>query len=277
MQNEDHRTWERPKVFYKKSSTGIRRQNQSPKHQAIPWWMAFEETKEKASQNVKIETNRITGERQRLRNKSSKFEKWVNSYGDKVLVGQFQITFFKRRSVSNIWAKWSWKNYFLVWSRGNCSGFWKVAIGQTNCFRNITDRRKSSFDESKRLIDIVKEVAESGDTWQGTDLSRQPIFNSVCFPAKSSSNTPIEKLERWWAPSSSIVDWFLIKITNFSDSRWTNRWFGFLWLWIRWRNFWNSNLPGCLLSFPNDRYFNGSAGEHLFCIRRRRRDFWFSW
>ena len=259
MQNEDIEL-EKAKSLYKKELDWIRRQPKARSTKAKYRVDAFEETKEKASQKREDRDIELQVSAQRLGNKIIEIEKMSKSYGDKVLVEDFTYVFKKKDRVGIIGPNGAGKTTFLNMITGQLapdSG--KVAIGQTTAF-GYYRQEESSFDESMRLIDIVKEVAEVVTLDKGQTITVSQFLTQFGFPPKQ-QHTPIEKLSGGERRRLQLL-MVLIKNPNFLildeptndlDLMTLNTLEEFL-----------DSFPGCLIIVSHDRYFMDRLVEHLF-------------
>jgi ATP-binding cassette subfamily F protein uup len=259
MQNEDIEL-EKAKSLYKKELDWIRRQPKARSTKAKYRVDAFEETKEKASQKREDRDIELQVSTQRLGNKIIEIEKMSKSYGDKVLVDDFNYVFKKKDRVGIIGPNGAGKTTFLNMITGQLppdSG--KVAIGQTTAF-GYYRQEESSFDESMRLIDIVKEVAEVVTLDKGQTITVSQFLTQFGFPPKQ-QHTPIEKLSGGERRRLQLL-MVLIKNPNFLildeptndlDLMTLNTLEEFL-----------DSFPGCLIIVSHDRYFMDRLVEHLF-------------
>jgi ATP-binding cassette subfamily F protein uup len=134
-----------------------------------------------------------------------------------------------------------------------------VTIGQTTAF-GYYKQEEDSFDETKRLIDIVKEVAEVVTVAGGSTITISQFLTQFGFPPKQ-QHTPIAKLsggERRRlqlllvlvkSPNFLILD----EPTNDLDIVTLNTLEEFL-----------DAFPGCLVIVSHDRYFMDRLVDHLF-------------
>jgi ATP-binding cassette subfamily F protein uup len=259
MQNEDIEL-EKAKSLYKKELDWIRRQPKARSTKAKYRVDAFEETKEKASQKREDRDIELQVSAQRLGNKIIEIEKMSKSYGDKVLVDNFNYVFKKKDRVGIIGPNGAGKTTFLNMITGQLApDTGKVAIGQTTAF-GYYRQEESSFDESMRLIDIVKEVAEVVTLDKGQTITVSQFLTQFGFPPKQQHN-PIEKLSGGERRRLQLL-MVLIKNPNFLildeptndlDLMTLNTLEEFL-----------DSFPGCLIIVSHDRYFMDRLVEHLF-------------
>jgi ABC transport system ATP-binding/permease protein len=135
----------------------------------------------------------------------------------------------------------------------------KISIGQTTAI-GYYRQEEDSFDEEKRLLDIVKEVAEVVTVAGGATISVSQFLTKFGFPPKQ-QHTPIAKLSGGERRRLQLL-MILIKSPNFLildeptndlDIVTLNTLEEFL-----------DNFPGCLIIVSHDRYFMDRLVEHLF-------------
>ena len=259
MQNEDIEL-EKAKSLYKKELDWIRRQPKARSTKAKYRVDAFEETKEKASQKREDRDIELQVSAQRLGNKIIEIDKISKSYGDKKLVEDFSYVFKKKDRVGIVGPNGAGKTTFLNMITGQLAADQgKISIGQTTAF-GYYRQEESSFDESKRLIDIVKDVAEVVVLDKGQTITVSQFLTQFGFPPKQ-QHTPIEKLSGGERRRLQLL-MVLIKNPNFLildeptndlDLMTLNTLEEFL-----------DSFPGCLIIVSHDRYFMDRLVEHLF-------------
>jgi len=259
MQNEDIEL-EKAKSLYKKELDWIRRQPKARSTKAKYRVDAFEETKEKASQKREDRDIELQVSAQRLGNKIIEIDKISKSYGDKKLVEDFSYVFKKKDRVGIVGPNGAGKTTFLNMITGQLApDKGKISIGQTTAF-GYYRQEESSFDESKRLIDIVKDVAEVVVLDKGQTITVSQFLTQFGFPPKQ-QHTPIEKLSGGERRRLQLL-MVLIKNPNFLildeptndlDLMTLNTLEEFL-----------DSFPGCLIIVSHDRYFMDRLVEHLF-------------
>lgn len=251
---------EKAKSLYKKELDWIRRQPKARSTKAKYRVDAFEETKEKASQKREERDIQLTVTTQRLGNKIIEIDKLHKSFGDKRLVNNFSYTFKKKDRIGIIGPNGAGKTTFLNMITGQLapdSG--KVDVGQTTAF-GYYRQEEGSFDEEKRLLDIVKEVAEVVTIAGGATITVSQFLTQFGFPPKQ-QHTPIAKLSGGERRRLQLL-MVLIKNPNFLildeptndlDLMTLNTLEDFL-----------DTFPGCLIIVSHDRYFMDQLVAHLF-------------
>lgn len=251
---------DRAKNLYKKELDWIRRQPKARSTKAKYRVDAFEETKEKAFSKREDRDIQLTVTSQRLGNKIIEIEKLNKSFDDKPILKDFSYTFKKGDKIGIVGPNGAGKTTFLNMITGQMkpdSG--TVAIGQTTAF-GYYRQEEDSFDESKRIIDVVKEVAEVVTVAGGSTITISQFLNKFGFPPKQ-QHTPVSKLSGGERRRLQLL-MVLIKSPNFLildeptndlDIMTLNTLEEFL-----------DDFPGCLIIVSHDRYFMDRLVEHLF-------------
>ncbi|WP_026950548.1 ABC-F family ATP-binding cassette domain-containing protein [Algoriphagus mannitolivorans] len=259
MQIEDIEI-EKAKSLYKKELDWIRRQPKARGTKAKYRVDAFEETKEKAFTKREERDIELTVSTQRLGNKILEIDKISKSYDDKVLVKDFSYIFKKKDRIGIVGPNGAGKTTFLKMITGLLdpdSG--KVTAGQTTAF-GYYRQEEDRFDEEKRLIDVVKEVAEVVVLDKGQTITVSQFLTQFGFPPKQQF-TPIGKMSGGERRRLQLL-MVLIKNPNFLildeptndlDLMTLNILEEFL-----------DTFPGCLIIVSHDRYFMDRLVEHLF-------------
>lgn len=224
---------------------------------------AFNDTKEKAFKKQEERDISLEVTAQRLGKKIVEIEKIHKSYGDLKLIEDFSYTFKKGDKVGIVGPNGAGKTTFLNMLIGkNDPDKGSVTIGQTTAF-GYYKQEEDSFDETLRLIDIVKEVAEVVTVAGGATITVSQFLTQFGFPPKQ-QHTHIAKLsggERRRlqlllilvkSPNFLILD----EPTNDLDIVTLNTLEEFL-----------DVFPGCLVIVSHDRYFMDRLVDHLFVLK----------
>ena len=259
MQNEDIEI-EKAKSLYKKELDWIRRQPKARGTKAKYRVDAFEETKEKAFTKREERDIELTVSTQRLGNKILEIDKISKAYGDKTLVKDFSYIFRKKDRVGIVGPNGAGKTTFLQMITGlNQPDAGKISVGQTTAY-GYYRQEEDRFDEEKRLIDVVKEVAEVVVLDKGQTITVSQFLTQFGFPPKQQF-TPIAKMSGGERRRLQLL-MVLIKNPNFLildeptndlDLMTLNILEEFL-----------DTFPGCLIIVSHDRYFMDRLVEHLF-------------
>jgi len=259
MQIEDIEI-EKAKSLYKKELDWIRRQPKARGTKAKYRVDAFEETKEKAFTKREERDIELTISTQRLGNKILEIEKISKSFDNKTLVKDFSYIFKKKDRIGIIGPNGAGKTTFLKMITGLLDpDQGKVTAGQTTAF-GYYRQEEDRFDEEKRLIDVVKDIAEVVVLDKGQTITVSQFLTQFGFPPKQQF-TPIGKMSGGERRRLQLL-LVLIKNPNFLildeptndlDLMTLNILEEFL-----------DTFPGCLIIVSHDRYFMDRLVEHLF-------------
>ena len=259
MQIEDIEI-EKAKSLYKKELDWIRRQPKARGTKAKYRVDAFEETKEKAFTKREERDIELTVSTQRLGNKILEIEKISKSFDDKTLVKDFSYIFKKKDRIGIVGPNGAGKTTFLKMITGLLEpDAGKISVGQTTAY-GYYRQEEDRFDEEKRLIDVVKEVAEVVVLDKGQTITVSQFLTQFGFPPKQQF-TPIGKMSGGERRRLQLL-MVLIKNPNFLildeptndlDLMTLNILEEFL-----------DTFPGCLIIVSHDRYFMDRLVEHLF-------------
>ncbi|MBT0812829.1 ABC-F family ATP-binding cassette domain-containing protein [Litoribacter ruber] len=251
---------DKAKSLYKKELDWIRRQPKARGTKAKYRVDAFEETKEKAFSKKEEREIELTVTSQRLGKKIIEIEGLNKSFGKKKILDDFSYTFKKGDKIGIVGPNGAGKTTFLNMITGQLdpdSG--KVDIGQTTAF-GYYRQEEGSFDDSKKLFDIVKDVAEVVTIAGGQTITISQFLTRFGFPPKQ-QHTPVGKLSGGERRRLQLL-MVLIKNPNFLildeptndlDIMTLNTLEEFL-----------DDFPGCLIIVSHDRYFMDRLVEHLF-------------
>ncbi|QDH79110.1 ABC-F family ATP-binding cassette domain-containing protein [Echinicola soli] len=254
---------EKAKSLYKKELEWIRRQPKARGTKAKYRVDAFEATKEKAFQRKEEREVALQVSAKRLGGKIVEIDKLFKHYGDKEIVTDFSYTFKKGDKIGIVGPNGAGKTTFLNLLTGALApDKGDVTIGQTTAF-GYYRQEEGSFDESKRLIDLVKEVAEVVTLSNGSTITASQFLNQFGFPPKQ-QHTPISKLSGGEKRRLQLL-MVLIKTPNFLildeptndlDIVTLNTLEEFL-----------ENFPGCMIIVSHDRYFMDRLVDHIFVFK----------
>ncbi len=259
MQIEDIEI-EKAKSLYKKELDWIRRQPKARGTKAKYRVDAFEETKEKAFTKREERDIELTVSTQRLGNKILEIEKISKAFDAKTLVKDFSYIFKKKDRIGIIGPNGAGKTTFLKMITGLLDpDQGKVTAGQTTAF-GYYRQEEDRFDEEKRLIDVVKEIAEVVVLDKGQTITVSQFLTQFGFPPKQQF-TPIGKMSGGERRRLQLL-LVLIKNPNFLILDEPTNDLDLMTLNIL-EEFLDS-FPGCLIIVSHDRYFMDRLVEHLF-------------
>jgi len=221
---------------------------------------AFQGVKAKAHSGQvaqKMEVN-LAGERQGK--KILELDHISKAYGPLKLIEDFSYVFRRKEKVGIIGPNGVGKSTFLnMLSQQIEPDSGEIAIGQTTKFGYYT-QDETIFDPGKKVLDIVKEVAEYIHLDDGSQVSASQLLNQFLFPPKMQHNfvgklsggekRRLQLLRVLMAnPNFLILD----EPTNDLDITTLNVLEDYL-----------QNFAGCLIVVSHDRYFMDRLVDHLF-------------
>ena len=251
---------EKARNLYKKELDWIRRQPKARGTKAKYRIDAFEETKEKAFAKKEERQIELSVSAQRLGNLIMEIEGIGKSYGEKKILDDFSYTFKKGDKIGIVGPNGAGKTTFLNMLTGLIiPDKGSIKVGQTTAF-GYYKQEELSFDGGKRLIDLVKEIAEVVTLAGGSTITVSQFLNKFGFPPKQQytlvgnlSGGELRRLQLLLVliknPNFLILD----EPTNDLDIMTLNTLEEFL-----------DDFPGCLIIVSHDRYFMDRLVEHLF-------------
>jgi ATP-binding cassette subfamily F protein uup len=202
----------------------------------------------------------LTVSTQRLGNKILEIEKITKAFDDKTLVKDFSYVFKKKDRIGIIGPNGAGKTTFLKMITGLLNpDQGKVTAGQTTAF-GYYRQEEDRFDEEKRLLDVVKEIAEVVVLDKGQTISVSQFLTQFGVPPKQQF-TPIGKMSGGERRRLQLL-LVLIKNPNFLILDEPTNDLDLMTLNIL-EEFLDS-FPGCLIIVSHDRYFMDRLVEHLF-------------
>lgn len=251
---------EKAKSLYKKELDWIRRQPKARGTKAKYRVDAFEATKEKAFRKKDEREVTLEVKTSRLGKKIIEIEDLSKSYEDKQILDKFSYTFKRGDRIGIVGPNGAGKTTFLKLLTGETApDGGSIGIGETTAF-GYYRQEETAFDDSKKLIDIVKDVAEVVTLAGGTTITVSQFLTQFGFPPKQ-QHTPVGKLSGGEKRRLQLL-MVLIKSPNFLildeptndlDIVTLNTLEDFL-----------DQFPGCLLIVSHDRYFMDRLVEHIF-------------
>lgn len=209
----------------------------------------------KVEQELKLEVKTS-----RLGKKILEIRKMNKSFGDKVMLKNFDYTFSKGERIGIIGKNGVGKSTFLKLITAELapdSG--EMETGETIIYGHFR-QQALDFQEDKRVIDVVRDVAEYIEIANGNRISASKFLEHFLFPP-SMQYTHISKLSGGEKRRLGLM-LVLIKNPNFLildeptndlDLPTMNKLETFL-----------DDFPGCLILVSHDRYFMDQLVDHFF-------------
>ncbi len=232
---------------------------------------AFEDVKARAHSSVTTQTMEVNLRGERQGKKILELSHVSKAYEGLNLLDNFSYVFKRKEKIGIIGPNGVGKSTFLnmlIQKIQPDSGV--IEVGQTTKFGYYT-QDEVIFDPQKKVLDIVKEVAEYIKLENGSEITVSQLLNQFMFPPKMQHNfvgklsggekRRLQLLRVLMAnPNFLILD----EPTNDLDITTLNVLENYL-----------QNFAGCLMIVSHDRYFMDRLVDHLFVFEGegRIRDF----
>jgi ATP-binding cassette subfamily F protein uup len=221
---------------------------------------AFYEIKDKASTGYKEEKLDLDIKSARLGTKILEFEHLNKSFGDLKILEDFSYKFQRGEKIGIIGKNGTGKSTFLnIITQNIEADSGKIEIGETVVY-GYYKQDGMKINESQKIIEVIKEIAESIDLGTGREMSASQFLEYFLFPTKMQYNQ-VSKLSggekrRLYLmtvlmknPNFLILD----EPTNDLDIMTLNVLEDYL-----------KNFKGCLIIVSHDRYFMDKVVEQMF-------------
>ena len=224
---------------------------------------AFHDLKETANSGTKTSQMEVNLRGERQGRKILELDHVFKSYEGLQLVKDFSYVFKRKERVGIIGPNGIGKSTFLnILSQKITPDSGELEIGQTTKFGYYT-QDETVFDPNKKVLDIVKEVAEYIKLDNGSEVTASQLLNQFLFPPKMQHNyvgklsggekRRLQLLRVLMAnPNFLILD----EPTNDLDIMTLNVLEDYL-----------QNFAGCLMIVSHDRYFMDRLVDHLFVFK----------
>ncbi len=221
---------------------------------------AFSELEEKASKS-KIEKNvEINVSAARLGNKILEISDLSKAYGDKLLLKDFTYMFRRFEKIGIIGKNGSGKTTFL----NLINGLVKPDTGHFEYGETVVSgyykQEDHYFKEGKKVIDIVKDIAEVVSPENRVKMSVSQFLGYFLFPPKV-QQTPVEKLSGGERRRLHLVT-ILMKNPNFLILDEPTNDLDIVTLNVL--EEYLKNFPGCIVVVSHDRFFLDKLADHIF-------------
>jgi ATP-binding cassette subfamily F protein uup len=246
--------------LYRKELEWMRKQPKARTTKSKSRQDAFYEVEAKAAQNLQEQQLKLSMKMSRLGGKVAELKKLNKSFGDKVILKGFDYTFKRGDRIGVVGRNGTGKTTFLNMLQGlEPADSGKINIGETVVFGNYS-QAGLLLKEDKRVIELVKDIAESFPLAGGGSLSAAQFLNLFLFPPdkqytyiSSLSGGEKKRLHLLTVlfrnPNFLILD----EPTNDLDLPTLAVLENFL-----------LDFTGCLLMVSHDRYFMDRMVDHLF-------------
>ncbi len=221
---------------------------------------AFYDIKDKASTGYKEEKLDLDIKSARLGTKILEFEHLNKSFGDLKILEDFSYKFQRGEKIGIIGKNGTGKSTFLnIITQNIEADSGNIEIGETVVY-GYYKQDGMKINENQKIIEVIKEIAESIDLGTGREMSASQFLEYFLFPTKMQYNQ-VSKLSggekrRLYLmtvlmknPNFLILD----EPTNDLDIMTLNVLEDYL-----------MNFKGCLIIVSHDRYFMDKVVEHMF-------------
>ena len=221
---------------------------------------AFYETKDKANSAREETEMQLDVNMSRMGGKVLEVEHLSKAFDDTVILDDFSYQFLQGERIGILGKNGVGKSTFLKILMGEMkpdSG--TIDTGETIIFGHY-QQKGLPIDESKRVIEVIKEVAEVIELANGDKITASQFLEHFMFPGKM-QYTPVEKLSGGEKRRLMLM-MVLIKNPNFLildeptndlDLLTLNKLEDFL-----------QNFGGCLIIVSHDRFFMDKLVDHYF-------------
>lgn len=254
---------EKAKNLYKKELEWMRRMPQARATKAKSRQDAFYEVEKSAKRRIKKEEVKLEVVGQRMGGKILEFHHLKKSFGEKKIVADFNYTFKRGDRVGIVGPNGVGKSSFIKLITGELeSDGGKIVQGETVVVGHYA-QDGMNLDEDKRIIDVVKDIAEIIPLAKGRKITASQFLERFLFPPKQ-QYTYVSKLSggekrRLYLltvlmdnPNFLILD----EPTNDLDIMTLNVLEDFL-----------MEFEGCVMVVTHDRFFMDKIVDHLFVFK----------
>ena len=254
---------DKAKNTYKTELEWMRRQPKARGTKAKYRVEAFDEVKEKAHSSRKKDEMELNMRGQRQGKKVLEMEKVTKTYDGKVMLDAFDYVFKRGERVGIIGKNGVGKSTFLNLVANKIQpDTGSMNYGQTTKIGYYT-QDEAIFDPNKKVLDLVKEVAEFIKVADGSEISASTLLNQFLFPPKMQYNfvgklsggekRRLQLMRMLIAnPNFLILD----EPTNDFDITTLNVLEDYL-----------EKFTGCVMIVSHDRYFMDRLVDHLFVFK----------
>lgn len=250
----------RAQQLYKKELEWMRRMPKARTTKSKSRIESFYETEAKAKGGSSETALKLGVKMTRIGGKILELKKVSKAFGNDVMLKGFDYTFKKGEHIGIVGRNGSGKTTFLNLITGNLQpDGGKINLGDT-IVMGYYNQEGIKVDQDKRLIDVLKDIAEVIEMSDGSKLTASQFLTYFLFPP-AMHYTPVHKLSGGEQrrlhlltvlmknPNFLILD----EPTNDLDLLTLNRLEEFL-----------ENYNGCLLLVTHDRYFMDMLVDHIF-------------
>ncbi len=251
---------EKARNLMRKELDWIRRQPKARGTKAKYRVDAFEDLKEKASQNLKKDLIQLDTKLTRQGSKILELHHINKSWGDRCILSNFSHVFQKGERIGIVGANGAGKSTLLQLISGQLSPDSGVIDKGNNTVFGYYRQQELTASPGTRVIDIVTKVAEYISLSDGSQISASQLLNRFLFPPKQQYDL-VEKLSGGEKRRLQLLQVLMLnpnfilldEPTNDLDIHTLNILEDFL-----------EQYQGCLMVVSHDRYFMDRLVDHLW-------------
>ncbi len=252
---------DKAKKLMKKELEWIRRQPKARTTKSKSRIDAFEDIKKKAGSAKKEEELKLETLSRRLGGKILELKGVSKSYGNLKLIEDFEYTFKKGERIGVVGNNGAGKSTLLKIITGEIKpDKGEVVVGETVVFGYYRQDGLPEYDNDKKVLEVVKDIAEIINTGKGKSMTASQFLNFFLFPPEKQNDYVAnlsggEKRRLYLLtvliknPNFLILD----EPTNDLDLITLYKLEEFLF-----------NYKGCLILVSHDRYFLDKLSDHMF-------------
>lgn len=221
---------------------------------------SFHETKKVASQNLQKDELTIETKMERLGSKILEIHKLKKAYGDKKIINNLDYTFKRKERLGIVGSNGAGKSTFLKMLMGEeAPDQGKIVIGETVSF-GYYSQDNIQVDESMKVIDVIREVAEYIPLNKGREMSAAQFLEKFLFPRSMHYNF-VHKLSGGEKRRLKLMKVLMANPNFLILDEPTNDLDIFV---LSVLEDYLKNFEGCLIVVSHDRYFMDKMVDHIF-------------
>lgn len=264
-EREDQRaaTVEKAKNQFRKELEWMRRQPKARGTKQKARIEAFYDTKKVAKQRIDEDELEIPVKMERLGTKILELHRIGKSFGSKTIVSDFSYVFKRKERLGIVGNNGTGKTTFLKMLLGEETlSKGKIVTGETVVF-GYYDQELPNYDDDKKVIDIIRDVAEFIPLEKGRQMSAAQFLEKFLFPRSMHYNF-VSKLSGGEKRRLKLMT-VLMKNPNFLilDEP-TNDLDIFV---MSVLEDYLRSFQGCLIVVSHDRYFMDKMVDHIFVFK----------